>query len=335
MKASVVRPGDLGPAEVELWRGFQAAAELDSPFLAPEFAQAAGEVSPLARVAVVYDGADLVGFLPFAARRFGGAKGIGCIAPGIDMSNSCAFIPSGASWTLEEVVRAARIDFFEFALLVADQRPATGAARRLDALSIDLSRGFGDYVASVRQSGGKFVKTLMQKRRSEERNDPALRFEYATGDMAVLQTLFEMKSARLRQIGARDLFAHTRARELVERLAVSKSPACAGANSCLRSGERVLAVNLGLRSSTVFGGWFSAYDTGEASRSPGSVCLLSLIEAAAESGLRTFDLGPGDHEYKRRLATAAVDVFAGSVGRPSLGRRSSMRVGRLLAKARR
>ena len=318
-----------------MWHTFQAAAGLDNPFLAPEFAQAVDEVSPSARVAAVYDGPDLVGFLPFTSRRFRGAKGIGWFAPGLDLSNGEAFIPSGADWTLEEVVRAARIALFEFSLLVAEQRPATGTTRRLDALFIDLSQGFANYAASVRQTGGKFVKTLMQKRRSEERTDPDLRFEYACQDFAAIQSLFEWKSERARQIGGNDLFAQPGVRAVVERLAASNSPACAGSISCLRSGDRLLAVNLGLRSATAFSGWMTTYDASEASRSPGSVCLLSLIEAAAESELRTFDLGPGEQEYKRRLATGALDVFAGSVGRASISRRLSRPAGRLLAKARR
>src|SRR4051812_38942706 len=68
-RATVVRPRDLGDAEVERWRALQSTdRELQNPFLSPAFARAVDEVSDRARVAVFLDGPTIVGFLPFELR---------------------------------------------------------------------------------------------------------------------------------------------------------------------------------------------------------------------------------------------------------------------------
>lgn len=323
MKATIWRPRDLGPAELEHWHGLQAAAGLDSPFLAPEFVQAAAEAFPSARVAVVHDGPDLVGFLPFSAHRFRAASVVGG-----SFSNLQAFISTAGDWTLEDVVAAARIASFDFSHLVASQRPLTGTTRPADLLVIDLTEGFDRYLEGARKRGGKLVKGMDQKRRSLERNDPDLRFEFAGHDVAALRTLCEWKSAQLRRTGRQDPFADPAAWELLERAADSRSAAMVGSVSCLRSGDRLLAAVFDLRSATVQSGWLSAYDVEAASSSPGIVCLLHVIEAAARSGVRSFELGPGDEPYKQRLATGTLAAVDGWVGHPTVGRRVVRRLRR-------
>jgi CelD/BcsL family acetyltransferase involved in cellulose biosynthesis len=333
MKAHVCRPGELGPAELDLWRTFQVGAGLENPFLAPEFALAVDASLLSARVAVLEDGPEIVGFLPFSARPRHLARGIGWLEAG-ELANVEGFISSRPDLTLEQVLRAARIAAFDFSLLTANQRPASGHCDRLATPFIDLRSGFDEYVAAVKQTGGKFLKTHLQKRRSEQRRDPELRFEYGGRDPAMLGKLLEWKSAAMRQRGGVDLFALPGVREIVERLALSEAPGCAGSISWLGSGGRPMAVILGLRSATMLSGWFTSYDANEAARSPGTICLISLIEAIAESELRTFDLGPGEYAYKRHLATGVVDVFAGCAGIGILPRRVLRHARWLLARAR-
>jgi CelD/BcsL family acetyltransferase involved in cellulose biosynthesis len=323
VKATIWRPRDLGPAELEHWHGLQAAAGLDSPFLAPEFVQAAAEAFPSTRVAVVHDGPDLVGFLPFSAHRFRTASVVGG-----SFSNLQAFISTAGDWTLEDVAAAARLASFDFSHLVASQRPLTGTTRPADLLVIDLTEGFDHYLEGARKRGGKLVKGMDQKRRSLERNDPDLRFEFAGHDVAALRTLCEWKSAQLRRTGRQDPFEDPAAWELLERAAGSRSAAMVGSVSCLRSGDRLLAAVFDLRSATVQSGWLSAYDVEAASSSPGIVCLLHVIEAAARSGVRSFELGPGGEPYKQRLATGTLAAVDGWVGHPTVGRRVVRRLRR-------
>jgi len=56
MRVTVVRPGDLGPGEAELWWSFQqSAAETLNPFMSLTYVQAVDRFRPTARVAVVED----------------------------------------------------------------------------------------------------------------------------------------------------------------------------------------------------------------------------------------------------------------------------------------
>ena len=50
---------------------------LANPFLCPEFAVAVGSFRPGARVAVLADGPEIVGFFPFERRRLGVGVPIG------------------------------------------------------------------------------------------------------------------------------------------------------------------------------------------------------------------------------------------------------------------
>ena len=72
MTVHLVRPGELGPAEIATWHSMQdATLSLADPFLSPEFARAVGRVQPDTRVAVLAGRETTTGFFPFERRRFG------------------------------------------------------------------------------------------------------------------------------------------------------------------------------------------------------------------------------------------------------------------------
>ncbi len=114
----------------------------------------------------------------------------------------------------------------------------------------------------------------------------------------------------------------------MERVVASRDPAMSGCVSCLRSGDRLLSVYLDIRSTTVFAGWMTAFDASRSADSPGSVALLRLIEAVAGSGARLFNLGPGQGDYKQRLATGAIAAIEGTLGSRTLRHRIVRRLGR-------
>ena len=78
MQIVVVRPGELGAAEIGDWHAMQDRSEpLANPFLCPEFAIAIGRSKPQARVAVLSENGGPVGFFPFEIGRLGAANAIG------------------------------------------------------------------------------------------------------------------------------------------------------------------------------------------------------------------------------------------------------------------
>jgi CelD/BcsL family acetyltransferase involved in cellulose biosynthesis len=310
LTASVCRPTDLGAWELDQWRRMQAAAGMHDPFLSPEFARCVGAAFPQARVAVIDDGTHRVGFLAFMERRFRSAGGLGG-----HLVNMQGFVAEAGDWTLDRVLRAVGLDRFEFARWIAAQPPPVGSYTRLDVPVIDLADGFAAYLNAACEGGGRLVKVIEQKYRSEKRRDPDLRFEFCTEDLDVLGKLFAWKSQWLRRTGRRDVFADPRARELVELTTASWTPSLRGGVSCLRSGDRVLAVFCDVLSHDALASWISAYDPDAAQRSPGSVGLLCAIEAAAERGIATVHLDAESAPYKRKLASRTISVIAGCTGR--------------------
>jgi CelD/BcsL family acetyltransferase involved in cellulose biosynthesis len=83
--------------------------------------------------------------------------------------------------------------------------------------------------------------------------------------------------------------------------------------SALYVGDRLAAVELGLRAGAVLHRWFPAYDQELAAYSPGLILLVEMARAAPGLGLRRFDMGKGLNQSKSSFMSGAVAVAEGSV----------------------
>jgi CelD/BcsL family acetyltransferase involved in cellulose biosynthesis len=315
LTVEVVRPTDLGDAEVERWRELQRGAPgLGNPFLAPEFAQAVGRFHANARVAVLFGGAEVVGFFPFDRHRFGIGRPI---AAGLTDCQGVVHAP-GLELEATALLQGCGLSVFEFDHLVEGQalfEPYTTA--RAASPVIDLSGGYEAYEAQLRQNSPKFLRTTRSKARRLGQEVGELRFEADAGYLAALRQLMRWKSDQYRRTGRTDRFAQPWIVELVEHLLDVDGPTFAGALSMLYAGDRPVAGHFGLRSETILAAWFPAYDVGFAKFSPGLIQHLGMAEAAATAGIGHIDLGRGNREYKDSLKTGELTVAEGRVLRPS------------------
>src|SRR5882724_4225825 len=72
MKVTVVKAGELAPADVERWRGFQEGnPDLASPYFCPEFTQSVAAVRKDVFVGILETDGQVVGYFPFQRRSFG------------------------------------------------------------------------------------------------------------------------------------------------------------------------------------------------------------------------------------------------------------------------
>src|SRR3954452_12698161 len=111
MKASVVRPQELGAPELAAWRTMQRSSpELVNPFLSPGFTLAVGRLRPAARVAVLQEGQDVVGFFPFEQGPLRTGRAIGA---GVSDSQGVVHAP-GLDWSLRELLECCQLDVWEF-----------------------------------------------------------------------------------------------------------------------------------------------------------------------------------------------------------------------------
>ncbi|NEA89534.1 GNAT family N-acetyltransferase [Streptomyces sp. SID7958] len=316
-RTRVLRPEELGEGERERWRELRATADTPrNPFMEPEFTTVVGRVRPRARVAVVYEGADPVGFLPYERGPWGQGRAIGL---GVSDCQG-AILPPGSAVDARELLRACSVSSFAFDNLEADQGLFVPyAAEEHATYVIDVEKGYETYESVLRTQSPKFLKTTLAKERRLGRQVGPVRFVLDERDPAALRTLMEWKSAQYRRTGRRDRFAQEWIARLVARLAETRAAQCTGTLSVLYAGGRPVAAHFGLRSATVLACWFPAYDPEFAKYSPGLVLHLRMAEAAAAEGVGLLDMGRGPAEYKDSLKTGELAVYEGAVTRPGTG----------------
>ncbi len=315
MPTSVVRPAELGPAEITRWRSFQDGTPLlANPFLSPDFAIAAGGRRPGARVAVLYDGPDIIGFLPFERRGLG----LGTpVAAGLTDLQGLVHAP-GAEWDPRGLLKACGVSAWQFDHLVAGQQPFERYAHAVAASPvIDLSGGYDTYYKHLKSRSSRFCSTLGRKGRKLGREVGTLRFELDSRDATDLRTLMSWKSAQYQRTGRLDRFSQPWIVGLIEDLLEVRNEHFSGLLSMLYAGDVPVAAHFGLRFGRTLAYWFPAYSTRFNVYSPGLLHTLRLMEAAAEQGVDLIDLGKGYKRYKEELKSYDLTVAEGIVTRRS------------------
>lgn len=314
MRVTVTRPQDLGESEVKLWREWQLQGKgLDNPFLAPEFAIAVSRVRDRCEVAVFEDDEGVAGFLPYERHGRSVARAIG-----LGVSDCQGVVPRpGLLIRPSAVLKPAGLSVWEFDHLLAWQAESSTAVR-VGSPVMDISEGYQAYRDARRELSRPHIKPTERKARKMDRDFGGLRLEYGCRDTKMLELLMAWKSAHYRRTGAADRFGWPWVRRLVEESFETVSPEYGGLLVTLYAGDRPVCVDFGLRSRTVYGRWFAAYDAEFGTHSPGLVMLLKLAEAGAADGLHKIDLGKGNEPYKAYFASSEVALAEGWTARPSM-----------------
>jgi CelD/BcsL family acetyltransferase involved in cellulose biosynthesis len=326
LQITVVHPCELGETELAAWRGFQQTqAAFANPFLSPEFTLAVGRLRRQARVAVLCDGTNTVGFFPFELRAFG----VGVpIADGISGCQGLVHSP-GLEWDPQQLLQACGLAVWKFDHLVDGQKPFERYHRQRTPNPImDLSGGYDAFLARQRAKssnpcGSKPVRMSLNELASKERRLARdvgdVRFVFGSSDPQALRTLIAWKTAQYQRTGATDMFARRWVVELLEALAVTNTNHFAGLLSELYAGDQLVALQFGLRCGPVLAGWHLTYNTALPRYSPGLLQILHLARAAATSGIHRIDMGRGAADYKAMFSSQDLFVAEGQVVRRSSG----------------
>jgi CelD/BcsL family acetyltransferase involved in cellulose biosynthesis len=317
VNTTVVHPSALTAAELARWCELQQEQPaLGSPFLSPGFTQAVAALQPRARVAVLRDGSDVVGFFPFERRGF--RYGVP-IAAGLTDCQGLVHAP-GWTWDPQELLAACRLDVWEFDRLVAGQRPFAGYERlREPSPVIELGDGAPAVLERIRARSSRISDKLPKQQRRLVREAGPLRFEFGSRDPVLLHTLMGWKSAQYQRTGRSDRFARPWIVRLLESLQATDRGGLSLVLSTLYAGDTPVAAHVGLRLGSVLAGWFPAYDVRFAACSPGMQHRLHLIEAAAAAGVTTIELGRGTKESKELFKTGDQTVAEGAVASRPVG----------------
>ncbi|MFD9075410.1 GNAT family N-acetyltransferase [Streptomyces lasiicapitis] len=315
------RAEELSAPLVRAWhRTMEESPDYANPFLAPEFAAGVGTCRGGARVAVLHERGEPVGFLPYERDVFGVGRAIG-----LGLSDCQALVHRpGVTWDTHALLRACGLSVFEFDHLVEEQKPFAGYVTGTFASPvIDLkdstgtTTGGGDgYAEWLRGAYPGLAKTTLKKERRLARDLGELRFVFDERDPEVLRQLMRWKSAQYRRTARMDRFARPWIVNLTEHLFQVREEHFTGVMSVVYAGDRPVAAHFGPRSRTVFAAWFTAYDPELHYYSPGLLMHLRMTEAAGREGLRVLDLGRGEKEYKDWLKTRELRVGEGFATRP-------------------
>jgi CelD/BcsL family acetyltransferase involved in cellulose biosynthesis len=318
IKYSVVHPAELSESELNRWRRIQLEVPLlVSPFLSPEFTLAVGAIQPRSRVAVLREGAEIVGFFPFERRGMGHGVPIGAWysdCQGMVHSTGLEFDP-------RQLLRACGLAVWEFNHLVEGQTHFEPyEITRAPSPIMDLSAGFQPFLATLRQKGNAKLRDIYRLQRKLEREVGTVRFVYDSHDQAALRTVMAWKSDQYLRTGRADRFAQPWFVDLVDQLFATSSETFSGVLSMLYAGDEPVAGHFGLRSDRAMAYWIPAFDRRFGSYSPGLLLNLLLAETAAGYGIQHVDLGVGGAQgYKRWFATDELIVSQGRVARRSAG----------------
>jgi CelD/BcsL family acetyltransferase involved in cellulose biosynthesis len=285
---------------------------LMNPFLCPEFAVAVDRVRSDARVAVLTDGAEVVGFFPFQRRKL--AVGVPI---GIGMSDCQGVVHApGLEWDSRELLRACKLSVWQFDCLVEGQRPFDRySVAMAPSPVIDLADGFVAYQEKLRVKSPQFCKDVARRARKLEREYGELHFVVDSRDSAELRALIRWKSDQYRRTGWIDFFDRQWVVDLVDDLFSTHTEHFGGLLSTLFAGGTPVAAHFGLRSAHVLAHCYPAYDPDFSRQSPGLIHHLRMIEETAAQGVRLIDMGKGPERYKQTFKSYDLFVAEGMVAR--------------------
>jgi CelD/BcsL family acetyltransferase involved in cellulose biosynthesis len=318
MEFTVVAPEEMTAADVSVWLALQTASGRRSPFLSPYWVQACAATSgpdrAHARVVMLHDGGEPVGFFPVRIR--GGAAG----PVGAPMCDYQAIVGApGLDVEPRRLLGALGVGRLDFASLLADQAAfARGVRGVAQSQVIDLSEGYEAYAVARRAAGTDILQDTAKKRRKLEREQGAAVFTVSR-DAADFVRLIAWKRAQYLASGQTDIFEAGWTQALLRSLFDQGAEASVfgGAFFTLHVDGKLAAAHFALRQGAVLHAWFIAHDEAFARYSPGVILINEILKWAPGAGVTELDLGPGDYRFKHSLANVKRDVAHGYIGRPS------------------
>jgi CelD/BcsL family acetyltransferase involved in cellulose biosynthesis len=287
--------------------------------MAPEFVLAVDSARTDARVAVLSEGPDTVGFFPFQRRKLGLGSPIGA---GINDWQGLIHVPDFAC-DARELLRRCQLSVWHFDHLPDGQRPFDSyALSTAPSPVMNLSNGFPEYYRQLRGRSPKLCQTLGRKRRRMEEQLGDVRLVVGSQDRSALRTLMNWKSEQCRRNNWDSPVGKPWVADVFDYLLDAGSERFESILSILYAGDKPVSAHFDLRAGATLAIWLLAYETAAAKWSPGMVHNIQLAERVAMSGVAQINFGRGREHYKSLLGTDALPVSQGVAARGPLHGRS-------------
>lgn len=321
MKVYAIKGDELTPDHRRVWSELQRGEPpIDNPFLHPDFTSAVAAVRRDVEVAVLEDGGDYLGFLPFQREL----RSIGRpVASRISELHGIVVRPQ-TPWSVDDVLRGCGLSMWHFDCVpVCQQQFQPFHLCQWETPYIDLSRGYQAYEEERRRAGSYLLRQALRKARKIEREVGPLRFELHTTDSAVFAAMCRWKSAQYKVLGVPDYLAIPSVVPLLERLRFTQTDDFSGMLSALYVDDALIAVHFGIVGHGVLGWYFPTYNPEFGKYSPGLIFLAKLLEAAPTVGIKRIDLGQGPEPYKESFQSGSFAVAEGLAGGSAASRQFS------------
>jgi CelD/BcsL family acetyltransferase involved in cellulose biosynthesis len=205
MQLKLTTPMQLSKEEFATWASYQEQSpEFDSPYFRPEFSDAVAAVRDDVEVAVLLEGEQAVGFLPFQRSGSNAAKPVG----GRMSDYQAVVCRPGIEFDAAQLVQACGLNVLDFDHMLATQTPFQPYHQFIDhSPYLDLSNGFEPYCAALRKSARKEMRQTFRLSRKLSREVDPVRCEMFSADSAAFESLLRWKSEQYRSTNVTDVFS--------------------------------------------------------------------------------------------------------------------------------
>ncbi|WP_291841848.1 GNAT family N-acetyltransferase [Maricaulis sp.] len=323
MRTQIVSIEDISAGQIAQWNDWACPdGKLVSPYLRFEFAQTVARARADARIAIIEDGGETIGYFPHHAAHGGIVRPIG--APMSDYQGVIARDP--ARIIPERLARAAGGSALVFENWHGPLRENRSMQRqRCGSHIADLGQDGTAFLEARRALHKDHFKKTARRQRAAIRDFGEVRVTLGDPDGQAFAALSTWKQAQYRDTGKLNVFGVDWVQEVLRDLRQREGDEFSGLTAALWFGDRLAAVEFGLVAGDIYHSWFPAYDPELARYSPGLLLLHGLFEQAPERGLNRVDLGRGGDHYKKHYASHSVPLADGRVlapGMAALGIRS-------------
>lgn len=345
MKYTILHPKELSVADIAAWRAIAAAnARYASPYFTPEFSQIVGEVRADTRVILARDDANrIVGVFPLQLSGAGLklARPIG--APFADYNGPV--MAAGFERYAAEMLSFIGGSVYSFSGIPVLVNPMTASHQGEDtdlssidpdmlkyginvrnkthAFIADLSVGYDEYLETQRSEFPKHFKKSRRLWRQAEKEVGKLELTFHESSQEALDILIDWKREQFVRTGLHDVLGPEWSRDMIRKCFEAQLPHFSGVLTTLRCDGKLMAAEFGLRSGALLHGWISGYNSDYHSYSPGMLLQTRLLEAAANEGILTADMGVGAEHYKKYYASYLRPVCSGVL--PAVGVSGALR----------
>lgn len=311
-----LKPSELNAAHWAAWSDMRAAnSALYSPYFHPDYTRQISALQEDAYIAVIKQGEDILGFLPFQQRRRGGgARPLG--APMTDYHGLISKRPLDINIT--DVLRGADIGAMNMPHLMNMSHGETPPASVTPCAVMRLAE-FDDadqWRASRDSSYRRHLKSLRRRIKKTDTEKGAQDFIWQSQDPDLFDQLIKWKMEKFAQTKKYNVLGVDWTYSLLKQLWQKgpEAPLRCDLHVMMVDG-RPAAMDLGLTDGITFHSWIVGYDNDLHSLSPGMQLLEMLINEAHNMGYENIDLGAGLDGYKKHYASwphqAAAQLWLG------------------------